>query len=59
MFHHFTGHSKPWLQLQGQQLQPNVLAWMQQLDALHLPVNSSNINTFNLKPPLGFFYPNK
>ena len=59
MFHHFTGHSKPWLQLPGQQPQPNVLAWMKQLDALHLSVNSSTISTYKLKPPLGFFYPNK
>ena len=60
-FHHFTGHSKPWLKppQEGGAVSPAVRQWMKLLDDLNLPLNSSSLQNLNLKPPLGYFYPNK
>jgi len=58
-FHHFTGRSKPWLQNLITTTNPALKHWAAVLDSLHLTVNSSNIHLHKLKPPLGYFYPNK
>ena len=67
-FAHFTGRSKPWMmpekkkgQQQQQQLRkPNwsVQLWMELLNSLELPINSSNVFDLNLGSPLGFFNAN-
>ena len=60
MFAHFTGKSKPWLtNLRYAKKGSPLQQWGNFLDALHLPVNSSNIHLQALKPPLGYFHPNK
>jgi hypothetical protein len=63
-FHHFTGRSKPWLRnidiKEALRKDKPLALWMQHLDNLKLSfVNSSTIYKMNLKPSLGFFYPNK
>jgi hypothetical protein len=61
MFYHFTGRSKPWLQdlSDKSRLKAGLKLWAEYLDALHLPLNSSNINVKLMVPPLGYFFPNK
>jgi hypothetical protein len=58
-FYHYTGKNKPWLQDLRKPKDPSQRLWAQHLDALHLSVNSSNINAHGLNSPLGYFYPNK
>ena len=58
-FAHFTGRSKPWM------LDPETFRkarkggsleiWINHLDSLNLPINSSNILEMGLGSPLGFF----
>jgi hypothetical protein len=59
MFYHFTGRSKPWLTNLKKPKDKSVKEWVAILDSLKLSVNSSTINGGLLKPPLGFFHPNK
>jgi hypothetical protein len=58
-FYHYTGKNKPWLQDLRKPKDKAQRLWAQHLDALHLSVNSSNINAQGLNSPLGYFYPNK
>ena len=58
-FAHFTGASKPWLEKSIKSGDPDVRLWLDELDKLKLPVNSENIHKGSLKPPLGFWHPNK
>lgn len=64
-FAHFTGQSKPWMVDKDKDKggrkkgpPPNVVTWMKHLDALGLPINSSNVLQLNLGSPLGFFNSN-
>ena len=55
-FVHFTGRSKPWMQdfaenKNGRDIQ----IWLNHLDNLMLPVNSTNLASKKLGSPLGFF----
>mmetsp|Transcript_16641 Transcript_16641/g.25045 ORF Transcript_16641/g.25045 Transcript_16641/m.25045 type:complete len:380 (-) Transcript_16641:22-1161(-) len=59
MFAHFTGKTKPWLSDIRKASGRNVVLWGKFLDQLNLPVNTSNIHELALKPPLGYFHPNK
>jgi hypothetical protein len=56
-FAHFTGRSKPWLVDKKSNKPPNwsVKSWMQTLDSLQLPVNSSNVLDQGFNSPLGYF----
>jgi hypothetical protein len=58
-FAHFTGRSKPWLvdKKAGGKPKPNwsVKIWMETLDSLKLPVNSTNIYEQGFNSPLGYF----
>lgn len=60
-FVHFTGQAKPWLSKADKDKPPSrgVVKWMKLLDELNLSINSSNVRELNMRPPLGFFYPNK
>lgn len=61
VFAHFTGKSKPWLNdIRTARRGSPLETWGKFLDGLRLPnVNTSNIHTQALKPPLGYFHPNK
>jgi hypothetical protein len=61
IFAHFTGHKKPWLSNQLQSTKsPSLRKWAELLDALKLPnITSANIHELQLKPPLGYWSPNK
>lgn len=61
---HFTGRSKPWIVDKDEQAvpskkikksSPNLILWMELLDQLGLPVNSSNVKDLGLGSPLGYF----
>jgi len=61
---HFTGRSKPWIvdkegqpgsKKKSKQPSPNMVLWMELLDQLGLPVNSSNAKDLGLGSPLGYF----
>ena len=58
-FAHFTGQSKPWML--DQETFDNAREggfldiWINHLDLLNLPVNSTNILAMGLGSPLGFF----
>ena len=58
-FAHFTGRSKPWMVDEENFKNPrkggSLAIWIQHLDSLNLPVNSSNILSMALGSPLGFF----
>lgn len=60
-FAHFTGASKPWLPLGGKNgaRVKQIQDWRKMLDELNLPVNSTNVESLNMKPPLGYFHANK
>jgi hypothetical protein len=58
-FIHFTGMSKPWLAKNAKSNEPNVRKWLEELDKLHLPVNSATVYSGSLKSPLGYWHPNK
>ena len=59
MFYHFTGQSKPWLKKNLINTKDKGLVlWRQQLDALHMPINSTNYELLGKKVPLGFWHPN-
>lgn len=58
-FAHFTGRSKPWMveeeNFKNARKGGSLSVWIQHLDSLNLPVNSSNILSLALGSPLGFF----
>jgi lipopolysaccharide biosynthesis glycosyltransferase len=58
-FAHFTGRGKPWMidvaKLENSKKNEHILKWAEHLDALKLPVNSSNIFQTGFGSPLGFF----
>jgi len=56
---HFTGMNKPWLEKNANSPDPNVKAWLKELDDLKLPINSQNVHKGSLKSPLGYWHPNK
>lgn len=58
-FYHFTGRNKPWLQNLSKPKDASVVAWIEIFDSLNLSVNSTTIRGSALKPPLGYFHPNK
>eukprot|EP00981_Chlorochromonas_danica_P003277 scaffold634_cov185-Ochromonas_danica.AAC.14 len=63
MFYHFTGRNKPWLQENlSTSRDPGLKAWAEALSELHdLNISAQLIENrkHDLKPALGFFYPNK
>jgi hypothetical protein len=59
MFYHFTGRNKPWLRIHNTQKDRALLYWMKSFDELGLNVTASSLEGENLKPPLGYFHPNK
>eukprot|EP01040_Poterioochromonas_malhamensis_P011096 gene11096-12092_t len=58
-FYHFTGRNKPWLQNLSKPKDAGVVTWIEIFDSLNLSVNSTTIRGSALKPPLGYFHPNK
>jgi hypothetical protein len=60
LFAHFTGKNKPWMKIPGKDRSGrDVSTWYNALDSLRLSINSSTLSPETLKPPLGFFHPNK
>eukprot|EP01041_Mallomonas_annulata_P001791 gene1791-3476_t len=61
-FAHFTGRNKPWMVgaavLHSRKPNSPHAKWASHLDALNLPVNSTNISSMGLGSPLGFFNAN-
>jgi hypothetical protein len=61
-FAHFTGRSKPWMLDLNDPSKfrkgGDVDKWLRHLDALQLPVNSSNVAQMGLGSPLGFWNAN-
>jgi hypothetical protein len=59
-FAHFTGQKKPWLQNLKKTRDSALILWRDSLDSLQLPINSSNAAELaSMRPPLGYFHPNK
>jgi hypothetical protein len=58
-FSHFTGKSKPWTLTEAVFQNPrkggSLSLWINHLDSLNLPINSSNIISLGLGSPLGYF----
>lgn len=58
-FAHFTGRSKPWMlepeMFENARKGGSLEIWINHLNSLNLPVNSSNILGMSLGSPLGFF----
>ena len=58
-FAHFTGRSKPWMldseKFRNARKGGSLETWINHLDSLNLPINSSNILEMGLGSPLGFF----
>jgi hypothetical protein len=59
MFYHFTGRNKPWLQNLEKPKDKGIKLWVSIFNSLQLSVNSTTLQGSLLKPPLGFFHPNK
>ena len=59
MFYHYTGRNKPWLQDLRTPKDASLQLWANLLDGLNTTITSKNIHEHPLKPPLGFFHPNK
>jgi len=61
-FLHFTGKSKPWINGDSSNVKrKGVKLWLNRLDELNLPINSSSLRSSGLplNSPLGYFHPNK
>lgn len=56
---HFTGRAKPWLSDDklgaSRKISQNLIIWMNFLDELNLPINSSNVHQLSLGSPLGYY----
>ncbi len=59
MFYHYTGRNKPWLNIDSSRKDRALKYWINSFDDLKLNITSAALNAEKLKPPLGYFYPNK